>query len=206
MRKTIAGIALGASIIGGGAASATIFAPTFAGAQAADDTAPADDSATDETTRPERQTLADVIAPLVDDGTITQAQADAVIEALQEARPEGRRGHRGHRGFGGREAVVEALGITAEELRAALVDGSTIADVAAANGVDVQDVVDAIVAAGQAKLDAAVDAGRMTAEEAAEKAAELEERATAIVNGEVDVERGPRGPRGGEATDDTTDA
>ena len=40
--------------------------------------------------------MTDALAPLVQDGTITQAQADAVTKALQDAKPQG-----GHGGPGG---------------------------------------------------------------------------------------------------------
>ena len=94
------------------------------------------------------------------------------------------RGHGpGHFGAGLDEAA-EAIGITSEELRTALRDGSTIAEVAEANDVDVQAVVDAMVAAAEARLDQAVEDGRLTEAEAEEKAADLAERIGALVEGE----------------------
>ena len=55
---------------------------------------------------------------------------------------------------------------------------------AAANDVDVQTVIDALVAEATAHLDEAVENGRLTEAEAAERAADLTERITARVNGE----------------------
>ena len=55
---------------------------------------------------------------------------------------------------------------------------------AAAHDVDVQTVIDAFVAEATAHLDEAVENGRLTEAEAAERAADLEERITAHVNGE----------------------
>src|SRR3546814_8202361 len=61
----------------------------------------------------------DALEPLVADGTITADQADAVEDALQDARPE-------RRGPGpGLEAAAEALGMTDDELRDALDRKST---------------------------------------------------------------------------------
>lgn len=61
------------------------------------------------------------------------------------------------------ETAAESIGITPEELREALQAGDTsIADVAAANGVSVDDVKADILAAAQEKLDAAVANGRIT--------------------------------------------
>jgi hypothetical protein len=68
-----------------------------------------------------------------------------------------------------------------------------MAEVAQANGVDVQTVVDAIVADISARIDEAVANGRLTQAEADEKKAELPERVTARVNGER-PEGAPEGP------------
>lgn len=60
----------------------------------------------------------------------------------------------GWRGPGDRlETVAEAIGISVEDLRAALADGSSIADIATANGVDPDDVVEALVAEATARLE-----------------------------------------------------
>src|SRR5262245_15018596 len=49
-------------------------------------------------------------------------------------------------------AVVAAIGIPAQDLRAALANGQTLAQLAQANGVDPQVVIDAIVQAGTAQI------------------------------------------------------
>ena len=54
-------------------------------------------------------------------------------------------------------AAAEAIGITEDELRAALEGGQSIAQVAEAEGVDVQTVIDALVADGTERLEAAID-------------------------------------------------
>jgi hypothetical protein len=57
------------------------------------------------------------------------------------------------RGMGGQlglEAAAEALGMTADELFAQLWGGKTLADLAEEKGVDLQDVQDAVRAAGEA--------------------------------------------------------
>ena len=197
-------------MIGGGLVGLAMTVPSFTNA-ASDDTADivvaalqdsdtTDDTiaATDETgesVRPEAGTqLREMLQALVDDGTITDAQADAVTEHLVENRPE--RGDRGDRGDrGGRrahpgadgEVVAELIGIDAAELRAALRDGSTIAELADANDVDPQTVIDALVAEAQGHLDLAVENGRLTEDEAAAKSEQLTERITARVNGERPV-------------------
>ncbi|MCP4435188.1 MAG: hypothetical protein GY812_06765 [Actinomycetia bacterium] len=194
-KLAIAGITAG--LVGGGAAGAVLTSAGVSGAEPASVTQDEGEQAPEEGARPDKgDFLAEALAPLVADGTINQSQADAVIEALKEARPEGRKGH-GHKGIKGGEAAAEALGITTQELRQALRDGATIAEVAALQGVDVQTVVDAMVAEAQERLAAAVADGKLTQEEADEKAAELTERITDVVNnGRPEGERGPRGPRG----------
>ena len=51
------------------------------------------------------------------------------------------------------EAAAEVLGISEDDLKAAIRDGQTLAEIAEANGVERQAVVDALVAAGQEQLD-----------------------------------------------------
>ena len=130
---------------------------------------------------------------------------DRVAEAVQrEGLPDrgpggpGGPGHgRGHFGAG-LDAAAEAMGIESEELRAALEDGSTIAEVAEAKGVDVQTVIDALVADAETHLDDAVAAGKLTEEQAATMKAYLTDRITAMVNGE--------GPHGGPEAEGTSTA
>lgn len=131
----------------------------------------------------------DALSGLVTDGTITQEQSDAVETALQDARPA----HGPGRGHGMRHlaAVAEALGIAGDDLRTALRGGQTIAEVAAANDVDVQTVVDAIADDHRQRLDEAVAAGELTQEQADERLAQAEQRATAMVDGELPARSGP---------------
>jgi hypothetical protein len=112
-----------------------------------------------------------------------------VAEAIEDAGPAGGHGPggfgRGHWFHGGDPpALAESLGVDEDELRDALRDGRTIAEVAEEQGVDVQDVVDAVVAAHQERVDEAVADGDLTQEDADELMAGAEERVTAFVNGE----------------------
>jgi hypothetical protein len=109
-----------------------------------------------------------------------QDGAEATTEATADDVGPGRFEHRGE----GLTAAAEAIGITEDELRTALQDGSSIADVAAANDVDVQTVIDALVADATAHIDEEVAEGDLTAEGAAARKADLVERITALVNGE----------------------
>jgi hypothetical protein len=82
------------------------------------------------------------------------------------------------------EAAAAAIGIEEDALREALQNDQTIAQVAQANNVDPQTVVDALVADVSARIDQKVADGDLTQEEADERKAELPEKMTAIVNGE----------------------
>ena len=101
--------------------------------------------------------------------------------------------HRGgkHWRAGMSDTLTETLGIDAETLRNKLKAGSTLADVAASQGVAVSEVVDALVAAISERLaenDREIDTDELTA------------KVTSFVNGEkperLEGEDGRRGRRG----------
>jgi polyhydroxyalkanoate synthesis regulator phasin len=194
MKHRIAAIGVTAGVLGGAAAGLAFGVPAIAGAQESPVTvettvpAPTDDTGA---TTDRSAWMQEALAPLVEEGTITQSQADAVVGALEAAKPErGGRGHGGRIGAG-LDAAATAIGVTEDELRQALQDGKSIADVAAEKNVDVQEVIDALVADAKTRLDEAVDEGRLTQAEADEQLADVTERITAMVNGEL-----PAGGRG----------
>jgi hypothetical protein len=207
MRKQLATVGLAAALVAGGAGAMALVVPGISSAQSAEESTEPTDREAGRAAR-----MAEALQPLIDAGTIDQAQADAVIAALQDAMPRG--GHGGGRHGGPRlGAAADALGVTEEELIAALRDGQSLADVAAAQGLDVQGVVDALVAAARAHIAEEVAEGDLTQEKADARLAELTERVTAMVNGERPERpegrfgmRGPRGPMGDEVdpSEDTT--
>jgi hypothetical protein len=172
---------------------ATVFSPVIATAQESTTTTPTDPA---DQARPDRGArIRESLEALVTDGTITAAQADAVAEHLASVGPGP--GHFGGRGGGiGLDAAAEVIGIEPSVLVAALRDGQSIADVATANGVTPQAVIDALVAAHQARLDEKVADGSITADEAATRAANAVERITAMVNGEFELRPGSMGRPG----------
>lgn len=145
--------------------------------------------------------IKDALAGLVSDGTITTEQADAVAGTLAESAAlpgrsghgepgapgdpgahgpgaggpgDGRGGERpGHLIGQGLDAAATALGLSETEVRDAVRDGQTLADLARAQEVEVQTVVDALVAEGQQALADEVADGRITQERADEIAATL---------------------------------
>lgn len=127
-----------------------------------------------------------VLKPLVDDGTLTQDQADKVVAALQAAAPQGGPGMGGRGGRGMVEAhldtVATVLGITADEVRTAVQGGQTIADLAKANGKTAQDVIDALVAEVEQHFADEVASGEHTQADADARIAEATTRITEFVN------------------------
>lgn len=189
---TAAGLVFGVPGLTNAAPSATVVAPA-AVTQQVDDDQPADqtDVPAEMGTR-----LRETLQQLVDDGTLTAEQADAVTAHLVENRPErgehgeghgeGRGGHHGGPGMFGRgvasEALTDLLGLDAQELREQLRDGATLAEIATDQGVEVQDVIDELVGELQERLDNAVENGRIDQAEADEKLADAEARITDMVN------------------------
>ncbi|MGI8518242.1 MAG: hypothetical protein ACR2ME_07875 [Acidimicrobiia bacterium] len=174
---------------------ATLLAPNLAGAQESPTTTTADGATSPsapDNRLAERQTqIRSALDGLVTDGTITSAQADAAAAALASQVPD----HGGHsrRVHFGLDVISTTIGITEAELREALEGGQTIAQVAEANGVTAQAVIDALVAAANASADEAVAAGNIDEARAEEIRANATERATDFVNGEWSPSRGPDG-------------
>lgn len=183
-KKSIAAATVAASLAVGGLAGAALGTPGVAGAV---------ELAGSAATTPAAGAgwAQDALAGLVSDGTITQDQADAVQTALDEARP-GRHRLR-HLGL---DVVAEVLGITEDDLRTALRDGQTIAEVAAAEGVEVQAVVDAVVADVEARLAERVESGDLTQERADEMVAAAADRVPELLERELPGFGGRHHPAG----------
>jgi hypothetical protein len=137
-KKLIASTVAAATLATGGLTVAALDPLSSAGAQEQ----PAPD-APQERRNPGRRILGAVLEELVADGTLTQAQADAVKAGVKDEVKE-RREHRQEL----LAVVADTIGIPAEELVTALKDGRSIAQVAEANDVGRQAVVDALVAHG----------------------------------------------------------
>jgi len=130
-----------------------------------------------------------VLDGLVLKGTISQAQADEILAALNAARPaHGPGGPGGHGGPGHGpgaklDAAAKVLGMSVDDLRSALEGGKSLATVAKEKGIDVAKVVDALVAEFKAHLDQEVASGIHTRAEADQKLADARARIEAFVNG-----------------------
>lgn len=82
-------------------------------------------------------------------------------------------------------AVVEATGLDAAAVAQALREGSTPADLIAANGGDVGAVTADVIAILTARVESALENGRITQERADAMIANIEEHVTQVISGEV---------------------
>ena len=151
----------------------------------------------------------------VESGELTEAQADRYREGIaakaagwvdrsvNERRFSGDYDH-GRRGHGGPDfddcaRMAELVGAAdCAALETAMADGQSLADVAEANGVARQTVIDGIVAAVNAEIDAAVEAGKLTAAQADRYRDGIAAKAAGWVDHSMDERRfgGDRGMRG----------
>jgi hypothetical protein len=164
-----------ASAIGVGALTASVAVPALA------DTVTGTTSASDAVEK-RVSSIREALQGLVDDKTITDAQADKVAERLGSSeafRGPGPGGHRHGFVLGGSEglaAVAKVLGMEADDVKTALRDGTTLKELAEKQGKSSDDVVSALVTAAKAQLAEAVEDGRLTQERADELSASMESR------------------------------
>jgi len=140
------------------------------------------------------------IAVLFGAASVTTAYAQDDTPATPSAgQPGDRPDHGGKRGMGEAElnAAAEVLGMTADELSAALEEGKTLDDLATAAGVDIQDVKDAISAVHAEEMKAGIAAAVADGSMSQEKADWLlEGLAKGFLDGHGFGLGGPRGGRG----------
>jgi len=144
------------------------------------------------------QWIKDAIAGLVKNGTITQQQADAVVGAIDNAKPKPPPfGHRSPGPAIGRlapgssvfDAAAKAIGITSDDLKTQLQGGKSIATVANDHKVDPQKVIDAMVGA----LPAAPT--NLTPDQKTQFDQRRKDAITNLVNGTFKFGPGKGGPR-----------
>lgn len=129
------------------------------------------------------------LSGLVNDGTLTQAQADRVAATLDSS--DALRGPGGHGGRGpGLATAATALGLSEADLRTALESGKTLAQVAQDRGVSVDTLVKALVDAEKARIAQQVTDGRIAQAQADERLADLTARVTDRVTGTRPVRGG----------------
>jgi uncharacterized protein YidB (DUF937 family) len=134
----------------------------------------------------------------VQDGKLTADQAnerkaglqERITKLVNEGKPRGEHGPK-------LDAAAKALNVSVDDLRSKLEGGKTLAQVAKDQGVDVQKVIDAMVADATAHIDQAVKDGKLTADQASERKSGLKDRITKLVNDGPPKDRGAGAPRDG---------
>lgn len=191
MKKPLAATLIAATALGSVAAGATVFSTGLAGAQDSTDQAPA--TAPDFQRGDAAAHITEALQPLVP-GTLTNSQVEAVVSALEAARPA-MGDHNGGPGRPNLDNLATVLGTDAGTLGQELRDGQSLADIATANGVDTQDIVDAIVSQMEERIQQGVADGKLDQAKADELLANAEAHAAEIVNGTAQP-GGPGGQRG----------
>lgn len=195
MNKKIISIGLGAGLAAGSFAG-LVAVPAISGAQTASSSS--NSAVTAPAGRPDPSAhFTDTLKPLVDNGTITQSQSDAVVAALVANGPKDG-GMKGGRGGPGMDVAAQALGMTADELHTALDGGQTLAQVAQSKGVSVQVLTDALVAAEKTHIAQGVTDGKLTQDKADQMLANVDQHVADMING-VRPQGGPQGGQRGPA-------
>lgn len=194
--KTIAlaaGGALALTTLGG----AAVAVPVLAGSAATSAAEPTADATAAERLAERTARIAERLAGMVEDSTVTQEQADAVAGTLAKSGMGGGPGGHGGRGGGfgrllhqGLAPAATALGLEEDVLRDRLRSGQTLGEVADAEGVGRADLVAALVAAAEEALAGRVAAGDLTQKRADEIAANLTEKVTASLDRDGPLGRG----------------
>jgi ribosomal protein S20 len=130
-----------------------------------------------------------VVAALAGGGVLGQSFAATTVAGAQTANDQRPGGHGPNL-----DAAAQALNLSAGDLRSKLEDGNTtIAQVAQAQGVDVQKVIDAMVADATAHIDQDVKDGKLTSDQANQRKSNLQDRITKLVNeGKPKGDHGPK--------------
>jgi len=141
-----------------------------------------------------------------DDANDTEDDADAGGDDAEGTEGDDDDSGRGGCSGGGKylikEAAAEVLGISEDDLIAGLQDGQSLAQIAEAQGMSVEDFRAALLENVTADLQAELDAGDITQEQFDDKVAELNANIDEIINAEGGV--GIRHRGGGSAEEDAT--
>ena len=139
----------------------------------------------------------------VADGSLTEDEAaeklasaeDRISEKVNEVPPTRDRNSGPRRGGQLPAAVLEMLGIDGPALREAFSEGKSVADIAEENGVEIGDIVGALVDERAARLAEHVADGSLTEDEAAEKLEAMEAKITERLNTVPEAGERLRGPK-----------
>lgn len=203
MRRHMKKIALGAAALtatvgAGGAIAATQLSPRQESQAFVNDAAEQLGVEPSELTAALKQALANRVDAAVVAGRLTEEQGAELKERIRAGDvplvgfggPVF--GHRGHHHLRRLDAAASYLAMTRANLRTALEDGRTLAEIARDRGKSVGGLVTAMTNAARADLNEAVQSGRLTDAQRDSIVNGLRARITALVNGEVGPRLEPR--------------
>jgi hypothetical protein len=195
MRKIAVGTAALAAIVGaGGAIAATRLNPSEESNAVLNDAAEQLGVEPSELSDALKDALANRVDAAVEAGRLNEEQGAELKERIESGEVPlvglggPGFGHRVHHA-GDLDAAASYLGMTAANLRAALEDGKTLAQIAEDRGKSVNGLVNALVDEADAELAAAVKAGRLTDAQRDSIVSGLKERITRLVNERPGFER-----------------
>ncbi|GIU84844.1 MAG: hypothetical protein KatS3mg008_1619 [Acidimicrobiales bacterium] len=167
-RNFLVGGAAGVGILAGSLVLSAVSPVDLVGAQSSSEsssttTVPADQFG-DSASRRREGILSEALDQLVREGTLTREQADAVLARVREL--AGQRWAEKAADNPAVQKAAEVIGVSVDDLVAALRDGKTIAQIASEKGVDSQKVVDALVAQVKERVDRAVEDGKIDSQQA----------------------------------------
>ena len=197
--KIAIGAALALSVVAvGGAVGATKLTPKQESQAVINDAAGELGVEPSELSNALKQALKNRVDDAVGDGRLTKEQGERMKERIDADEVPlfglgpGRGFHRHHGPFHAKfEGAAEYLGMTQAQLREALREGKTLAQVARDRDKSVEGLVDSLVKHAEQKLEGAVEAGRLTEAEKTEMLAGLRRRITDLVNGRFPMRPGP---------------
>ena len=190
MKKLIATIGI-VSALGIGAFALNTVMPASAVTGSATQTSSSSDPTTGPACPAPRARFKNVLDKLVGNGTIDQSQEDAIIQAFKDEaanNPGPGRFGRKVRGAAGRilqgaiDTAANAMNMSADDLKAELKTGKSIADVANEHSVDPATVAKAIVDAATTKIDEAVTNGKLSQTQAGKVKTHLPAAVDKLVN------------------------
>ena len=133
--------------------------------------------------------ISNIFRGLVSNGTLTEAQVDAISQAMQDARGAGKAAFEAAKAER-IKVITDALGIDAATLETKRKAGQSLADIAG----DKKDaLIAALVAYESKKIDAAVASGKLSAERATALKSKLTAGITAMVNNEAKLGKALKG-------------
>ena len=111
---------------------------------------------------------------------------NAIEEGKQNSETKGEMKQKKDKGRHLLGTVMKSLGIEKADIAAGIRNGATLGEIAESNGITTEDLISTITSIMTEKLNEAVAEGKITADEALEKAENIQQRAQEMINKPLD--------------------